>query len=98
MTISSILRIVAANFVCAWTVAFGADQVESKENEKKWMIMVLGGRLTDNVWEESINPEKTEWIDSFIAGVAVARDFAHKGNFDFGWELQLFLHFGDQNH
>ncbi|MEM0965248.1 MAG: hypothetical protein AAGJ81_03725 [Verrucomicrobiota bacterium] len=78
--------------------AHAEEESNPTKEERNWMITVFGGQLTDNVWEEAVNPEKTDWIDSYIAGVAVARDFAHEGRFDFGWELQMVVHFGDQNH
>lgn len=83
---------------CTFSVAFAKTELSATEEQDEWLFTVFGGQLTENTWEEAVNPGKTEWIDSFIAGVAVGRDFAHVGNFDFGWELQMVIHFGDQSH
>jgi len=62
------------------------------------MVTVFGGRLTDDRWESSVNLAETDWIDSYIAGFALSRDFARHGNFHFGWEIQIVYHFGVQDH
>ncbi len=70
---------------------------ESRANER-WNLTSFAGQMTDNVWEEAIVPGKTDLIDSHLIGLALGRDFATRGAFDFGWEGQIVAHFGAQDH
>lgn len=63
-----------------------------------WDLTVFGGQMTDNVWEEALIPGQTEWVDSYLIGLAVGRDLAGWRSFDFGVEGQVVGHFGDQDH
>ena len=66
--------------------------------ESQWTLTAFGGQMTNNAWEEALNPTKTDFIDSYLVGLAVGRDFASRGNWDFGWEGQIVGHFGEQDH
>ncbi len=71
---------------------------EENKGEGRWNLTPFGGQMTDNVWEESIVPGKTELVDSHLIGLALGRDFASRGAVDFGWEGQIVAHFGAQDH
>ena len=66
--------------------------------ETPWQWTAFGGQMTDNAWEEALDPTKTAFIDSYLVGLAVGRNFASRGNWDFGWEGQVVGHFGAQDH
>jgi len=74
----------------------GADPRRSLESS--WIITPFGGQMTGNVWEEALNPAETEFVDSYLVGLAVGRDFAQRGPWGFGWESQIVGHFGEQDH
>jgi len=44
-----------------------------------------------------MTPGKTDFVDSYLVGIAVGRDIAVSGPFHFGIEGQIFGHFGEQN-
>jgi hypothetical protein len=85
--LSSVLLIIA---VSASTPAL--------RGEAHWILTAFGGQMTDNAWEEALNPAETDFIDSYLVGLAVGRDFASRGAWHFGWESQVVSHFGEQDH
>ncbi len=88
-----------AHFALAAILWVGLGITTSSAAEQRdWIVTAFGGQLTNNVWEEAINPSETKFIDSYVVGLGVARDFAQRGRFDFGWEIQAVGHFGDQDH
>jgi|GEM_PF-3079904 len=78
-------------------LAFVLGMVTAIDVRAEWDLTLFVGQMTDNSWEETINPGKTDFIDSYLIGVAAGRDFASKGPFRFGIEGQIVGHFGTQD-
>lgn len=84
-----------------WLVFLGlplSSFADASESTNPWIFTPFGGQMTSNVWEEALNPTQTEFIDSYLVGLAVGKDFARKEKWDFGWEGQVVAHFGEQDH
>jgi len=82
-------------FLLLFTSSYANDRGEHKRD---WIFTAFGGQMTGNVWEEALNPAKTDFIDSYLVGFAGGRDFAHRGPWNFGGEGQIVGHFGEQDH
>ncbi|MEM8870338.1 MAG: hypothetical protein AAGE38_08045, partial [Pseudomonadota bacterium] len=65
-----------------------------------WSLTGFAGVMTDNVWEESIQPWETEFLDSYLIGLGLRRDWPVAGSnrYFIGIEGQTVAHFGDQTH
>lgn len=57
------------------------------------------GQMTDNVWEDSLQPWKTDFIDSWLLGIGVGHDWPTRWRkVTLGVEAQIVGHFGRQDH
>jgi hypothetical protein len=64
-----------------------------------WSLTGFGGVMTDNVWEEALQPWKVKPIASYLLGVGVGYERAlGASNVTFGGELQAVGHFGRDHH
>ena len=89
--------------VAALTVAWTADTAlaqsqEPADPDPANAVALFAGRLTDQVWEESINPWEVEFRDSEIVGLALSRRLWRSGGLSLEIEGQVGRYFGVQEH
>ena len=62
-------------------------------------IVVFGGLMTDNTWEDALVPWDLDYRDSTLVGLAVSHGIGRSDRrFGFEIEGQVVRHFGDQDH
>ncbi len=76
-----------------------AGEGSASANDKAGAIVVFGGLLTNNHWEDALVPWTLDFRDSTFVGLAASHGI---GRFDhrLGFEIegQVVRHFGDQDH
>ncbi|NNG03506.1 MAG: hypothetical protein HKM95_05325 [Inquilinus sp.] len=83
----------------AWPIdSTHSQELETADPKPRNAVSVFAGKLTDNVWEESINPWEVEFRDSEIVGVALSRRFWKSGDLSLEIEAQAARYFGAQEH
>lgn len=62
-------------------------------------VVVFGGQMTDNHWEETFTPWKLDFLDSHFVGVGIGYEWPSRlRRTGIGLEAQLVGHFGRQDH
>lgn len=62
-------------------------------------VIVFGGQMTDNHWEETFLPWEIELLDSWFIGVGVGYEWPTRHpKIALGLEAQVVAHFGRQHH
>lgn len=62
-------------------------------------VIVFGGQMTNNDWQETFQPSKLEFLDSHFVGVGLGYDWKIENtNWTIGLEGQIVGHFGQQDH
>lgn len=62
-------------------------------------VIVFGGQMTDNDWQETFQPSKLEFLDSHFVGIGLGYDWViGNSRWTLGVEGQVVGHFGRQDH
>lgn len=62
-------------------------------------VVVFGGQMTDNHWEETFVPSEIDFLDSYLLGVGVGYEWPSRlPRTSIGLEAQMVAHFGRQDH
>ena len=62
-------------------------------------VVVFGGQMTDNHWEETLIPWEIDLLDSYLLGVGVGYEWTlGLPRTSIGLEAQMVTHFGRQDH
>ncbi|SPH17774.1 hypothetical protein DEA8626_01301 [Defluviimonas aquaemixtae] len=83
----------------AFGLALSLAASEAAMATERWSLTGFAGVMTDNVWEDSLQPWKVEFIESGLIGVGLGYSLPiWREGLSIGPELQAVKHFGRQSH